>query len=64
MWTMDVPSEPVVAASKFAEELKQKLELGWKLAASNLKKAQKRHVSQYNKKAKNPNLESGDKVFL
>lgn len=36
---MDVPSEPVVAASKFAEELKQKLELGWKLAASNLKKS-------------------------
>lgn len=30
-WTDDRPTEPVVYASRFVEELKQTLELGWKL---------------------------------
>lgn len=38
-WAEDHPAEPVVSASKYTEESKQKFKLGWKLAARNLKKA-------------------------
>lgn len=37
-------AEPVVSASKYVEGLKLKLELGWSLAANNLKKARQSHA--------------------
>lgn len=41
-----------LTASKYVEELKQRLEVGWKLAAKNLKEARQKHPVYFNKKAK------------
>ncbi|CAG5133313.1 unnamed protein product, partial [Candidula unifasciata] len=44
--------------------LKQKLHLGWELAANNLKKARAKQAACYNKRAKERSLNVGDKVLL
>lgn len=38
--------------------------MGWKLAVKNLKQAQQKHVTYFNRKAKDQELVPGDKVLL
>lgn len=48
-WTDEKPNTTILTTSKYVEELRQRLEMGWKLAVKNLKQAWQKHSAYFNR---------------
>ena len=63
-WTDNTTDDTVVTASTYVAELKNRLQHSWKQANVNLRQARRRIARNFNRKAKDRELEVGEKVML
>ena len=63
-WTEKGIDDTERNASKYVEELKDRLSTSWTVAANALRKARKKQAQYYNRRAKDRELEIGDQVLL
>ena len=63
-WTVETLDETEREASKYVQELKEKLKHSWTVASKAIKKARARQRNYYNKHTKDRELQVGDKALL
>lgn len=64
LWTHEVPDPEVKTTYQYIFDLKERLERTCELARENLAKSSARYKVAYNKKARDRQLKSGDKVLI
>ena len=64
LWTREVPDPEVKTTYQYIFDLKERLERTCELARENLVKSSARYKVAYNKKARDRQLKSGDKVLI
>ena len=63
-WTKEEVEEEARTVSKYVQDLRERLHLVRTMAMENLKKARQRQERNYNRRAKDRDLQVGDKVLL
>ena len=64
LWTKEIEDQQVKSTYQYVVDLREKLETTCQLARENLEKASSRYRAYYNKKAKDRDMEVGEKVLV